>query len=464
MVMRTKALFVRPVMLAAVVLLLPICAAVAAAPAGAATWQTGYSFDDRADSFLDVATGPGGAVYCVGYTRGTEESSLLLVAKYVDSGATVDLAWTRTFRKTGRPGSVATDVAVDRDGNVVVAGVVGTSPSVRKTDIVVLKYSPAGVRRWRTYYNGPADREDAVTGLGLDRNGNAYVSGDSRGVGTNLDFVTVKVRRNGGRAWAKRYAGPAGRDTTAGIAVTKAGDSYVTGASKRASGGIDGAAVTIKYSSAGVQRWRKTFSTDIGRVLVGGIGLSGSRAVIVGGNMWNGNLEGSDQVFLKYRTSDGKRLWKRFLGNGDAFNESVADIDTDGAGSVYAAGTTEDENFSIDHGFLSSLDAAGGSGWSDVLWEALAQDSQFQSVSAGLAGECAGGGWGDSVIAGKEFVVRYVYRGGPAIAWTFVTAGSAIGDDICRSVLAHGGVAYAAGELHNAGSGTDAARFKLGDI
>jgi hypothetical protein len=450
--------------LAGVMLLLPVALAIAAAPASAAVevWEAGYSFDARADSFLDVAAGPGGALYCVGYTRGTEESSLLLVAKYVDEGAGATLQWTRTFRKTGRPGSMATDVAVDAGGNVVVAGVVGTSPSVRKTDIVVLKYSPAGVRRWRTYYNGPADREDFVSGLGLDRNGNAYVSGSSRGVGTNLDFVTVKVRKAGGRAWAKRYAGPTGRDTTSGIVVSRAGDSYVTGASAR---GSDGAAVTIKYSAAGAQRWRSTFATDIGGVSVGGIARSGAGAVIVGGAMWNGNAEGSDQVFLKYRTSNGTRAWKRFIGNGEAFDEGVADVASDASGRVYATGTTEDDNFSIDHGFLSSLSGAGDSGWTDVFWPASEQDSQFQTVSAGVAGGCAGGGWGDTVIAGKDFAVRYFNNSGPAVAWSFQTGGDAIGDDICRGVLVQGMTVYAVGEVYNgAATGTDAALFKLGGL
>lgn len=444
----------------AALMLLPVALGFAAGPADADPIAKGftYSFDERADSFLDIAAGPDGAIYCVGYTQGTEETSLLLVAKYVDNGHTVDLRWTRTFRRTGRPGSVANEVAVDGAGNVLVAGVVGTSPSVRKTDIVVLKYSPSGERQWRTYYNGPADRDDFVTGLGLDRNGNAYVSGSSRGVGTGLDFVTVKVRRGGGRAWARRYAGPTGRDTTAGIVVTRAGDSYVTGASKR---GSDGAAVTIKYSAGGVQRWRSTFSTDIGGVYVGGITRSGTGAVVVGAAMWNGNAEGGDQVFLKYRTSNGTRAWKRFIGNGEAFDESVADVASDRSGRVYAAGISEDDNFSIDHGFLSSLSAAGDSAWSDVFWPASEQDSQFQAVSAGASGGCAGGGWGDSVIAGKEFVVRYFNNSGPAVAWTFVTAGTAIGDDICRSVLVKDTTVYAAGEVHNAGSGTDAALFKL---
>ena len=331
---------------------------------------------------------------------------------------------------------------------------------MRKTDIVVIKYSPDGARRWRAYYNGPADRADSVSGLGLDRNGNAYVSGSSRGARTNLDFVTAKFRSGGGRAWARRYAGPTGKDTTSGIAVTSAGDCYVTGASRR---GADGAAVTIKYSAGGVQRWLASFATDIGQVSVGGIGLSGT-GVIVGGSLWNGNAEGGDQVFLKYRRSSGHRVWRHFIGNGEAFNESVADLATNASGTAFAAGTTNDENLGIDHGFLSKLDSSGGSGWTEEFWTESTSDSQFQAVSAGAAGQCAGGGWGDSVIAGKEFVVRYITTSGPTVAWAFVTAGDAIGDDICHSVLVDGSVVYAAGEIHNAASGQDAALFKLGDI
>ena len=166
-------------------------------------------------------------------------------------------------------------------------------------------------------------------------------------------------------------------------------------------------------------------------------------------------------MFLKYRTSKGARVWRRFIGSGAALDERVADVASDASGRVYAAGTTQDDNFTIDHGFLSSLSAAGDSAWTDVFWLASEQDSQFQVVSAGAAGGCAGGGWADTVIGGKDFVVRYFNTSGPAVVWSFLT-GDAIGDDFCRSVLVRGTAVYVAGEVYNgAASSTDAALFKL---
>ena len=112
-------------------------------------------------------------------------------------------------------------------------GSAGLAAVGRGRDVVVIKFSPAGVRRWRTYYNGPAGRDDYVTGLGLDRAGNAYVSATSKGTSTGFDFATIKVSKSGGRAWAQRYAGPSGRDETAGIAVLPSGDCFVSGSLSR---------------------------------------------------------------------------------------------------------------------------------------------------------------------------------------------------------------------------------------
>ena len=464
MLKRGRISWVRLVLLVGTVLLLPLVAAVTAAPAsaGLVVWQTGYSFDNRADSFLDIASGPAGAIDCAGFTQGTEENAKLLLAKYVDNGATVALQWTKTFKKTGVAGSRATEVAVDRAGNVIVAGTVGVAPpaSAKGRDVVVIKYSPAGVRKWRTFYAGPAGRDDYVTGLGLDRSGNAYVSTTSMGVHTGFDFATVKVRASGGRAWVQRYAGPSGRDETAGIAVLPSGDCFVSGSSAN---GSHPRVVTIRYSAAGALRWSAAYSTDVGGVSVDAISRMGSSAVVVGGSMWNGNAEGGDLVFLKYRASNGARIWRHMVGNGEMFDESIDAMDTDADGALYAAGATHDENFGATHGFTAGMTAAGGGLWTDELWVDLASnDAGFQTTDADAAGDSAAGGWAQTVVAGDDFAVRYRSRLGAASSWDFTTGGLAIGDDVCRAVLVEGSVVYAAGEVNNgAATGTDAALFKL---
>jgi len=176
--------------LAAAVLLPPLAAALAAPPPGAAlgtiVWSAQYSADSRSDGFQDVARGPAGAIYGAGITKTTEEANTLLLVKYVDQGATVHREWVRTYTLAGTAGARATEVEVDGSGNVIVAGTVGVAPpaSAKGRNIIVLKYSATGVRKWKDVYNGPAHQDDYVTGMALDKYGNAYVVGASRGAGT----------------------------------------------------------------------------------------------------------------------------------------------------------------------------------------------------------------------------------------------------------------------------------------
>lgn len=176
--------------LAAAVLLPPLAAALAAPPPGAAlgtiVWSAQYSADSRSDGFQDVARGPAGAIYDAGITKTTEEASTLLLVKYVDEGATVHREWVRKYTLAGTAGARATEVEVDGSGNVIVAGTVGVAPpaSAKGRNIIVLKYSATGVRKWKDVYNGPAHQDDYVTGMALDKYGNAYAVGASRGAGT----------------------------------------------------------------------------------------------------------------------------------------------------------------------------------------------------------------------------------------------------------------------------------------
>ena len=65
---------------------------------------------------------------------------------------------------------------------------------------------------------------------------------------------------------------------------------------------------------------------------------------------------------------------------------------------------------------------------------------------------------------GATFAVRYRSHLGAPASWTFTTGGSAIGGDVCRALLVDGAVAYAAGELCNGASGTDAAPVQAASL
>jgi len=114
--------------LATAVLPLLFAAAASALPqSGENLWAKVYSSGQKTDAFFDVARGPGNVYYCTGVTRGTEESSLLLLVKYRADGTRL---WARSYKAPGRVGARGDVVQVDRDGDVLVAGSIGQAPSV----------------------------------------------------------------------------------------------------------------------------------------------------------------------------------------------------------------------------------------------------------------------------------------------------------------------------------------------
>lgn len=94
-------------------------------------------------------------------------------------------------------------VAVDKAGNVYVAGTVDTSGDGK--NVVVQSYTAAGVARggnWPAEYNGAADGDDYATAIHVDDDFNVYIAGTSYGGSTtNYDFFVWKLDTNGSPVW-----------------------------------------------------------------------------------------------------------------------------------------------------------------------------------------------------------------------------------------------------------------------
>ena len=111
-----------------------------------------------------------------------------------------------------------------------------------------------GQQQWVARYNGPVNGDDYGYAIALDNSGNIYVTGSSRGPGTEFDYATVKYNSAGQQQWTARYTGPGnGFGEAQAIAVDGSGNVYVTGHSPGAGTADDYA--TIKYDSAGQQQW-----------------------------------------------------------------------------------------------------------------------------------------------------------------------------------------------------------------
>ena len=209
--------------------------------------------------------------------------------------------WSRTFDRSGYTTASASKVAVDAAGNIFVAGTLGVPSLTGKgSDIVVLKYTPAGVRIGVTVYDGPAHLVDYVNGLALDAAGNAFVVGASGGRGTGRDYVTIKVRANGHRPGSAATPARTRSTKRADVAVSHAGTVYVTGWSNDKNG--TRRAYTICYGPAGAKRWAFRDATRRSWSGAAAVMLStvpGARGVVITG--YQGTHAGNEALmFAKY--------------------------------------------------------------------------------------------------------------------------------------------------------------------
>jgi hypothetical protein len=87
-------------------------------------------------------------------------------------------------------------LAVDVNGNVVVAGSSNSTNGWPDTDYLTIKYSGMGVPLWTNRYSGPANGPDRAYAVAVDSSGNVFVTGESWN-GTTFDYVTIKYSSAG---------------------------------------------------------------------------------------------------------------------------------------------------------------------------------------------------------------------------------------------------------------------------
>ena len=78
----------------------------------------------------------------------------IIVCPHVANSETVAPAWVRQYSQVVDSADQAAKIATDASGNVIVAGT--TDDAVNGEDILVIKYSAAGVPLWTNRYSGPA--------------------------------------------------------------------------------------------------------------------------------------------------------------------------------------------------------------------------------------------------------------------------------------------------------------------
>lgn len=414
----------RPALLACLALsigALLVLAPAAGAASGDLAWQRAYDSPGHVnDSFGSVVPAPNGGVYVAGQTE--SNASDFLVARYDASG---QRRWLRTYNGPGNSYDGVLAAATDGSGDLVVVGMAnGENVAVAKysaaghrrwvriyddpqgtfeeadavavdpagniyaagyrvsaatgTDIVLLKYSPAGAPRWVRRFTGSGVNLDSPSDIATDAHGNVYVSGTSFGVGTGNDIVTLKYDGAGHRRWVERWDGPAsGDDAGNAIAVTAAGTVYVTGSAPGISSDLD--AVTLKYAANGALRWHRTYtSAGASSDHYADIALLGNGDVVAAGSSPDSASQNYDVLLVRLSPS-GTTRWARLYDGGS--NDDSHNVARGPSGAIYVVGnsystTTNWDTLTVKYG------AAGDFRWARRYAGAGAFDQQTPDALA----------------------------------------------------------------------------------
>jgi uncharacterized delta-60 repeat protein len=283
------------------------------------------------DYALDIGVDKQGNIIVTGSSHGSGTGRDPLTIKYNSAGVQ---QWAKRMFAVGNNDESAYELAIDSAGNIYVCGD-AFAPSNKNA--LILKYSPSGTELFNVTYDRLLEY-DEFSDIALDDSSNIYVSGYAEGT-TGSDIVIAKYSSTGVQRWIRFYTSPgAGSDAGYDITVDKQGNIYVCGNAKLSPGffGLD--AVVIKYDNAGNQKWVKTISGAANKDdYLQSIAVDNAGNVYAGGLIVEDSTHFFDYLLVKY-DSAGSQQWIKKVDSPVHGQEQIRSIRLDNNANIYATG------------------------------------------------------------------------------------------------------------------------------
>ncbi len=412
-------------------------------------WVARYNGSgNTSDQAEAVAVDVSGNIYVTGTSRGIVTDVDMVTVKYNASGIQ---QWVNAYNGPGNLDDQATAIGIDKAGNVFVTG--ASEGSGTSNDFVTLKYNPDGVVQWTMRYDGPGKDLDMPRTLFVDGSGNIYVTGFSEGSGTGHDFATIKYNNSdGAELWVARY-NRSGNSSEEGVdlAVDRLGNVYVTGKSKGSDTDWDYA--TVMYNSFGAERWVSRFNGPNNQGdYPSAIDIDDTGNIYVTGESYD-PTPGRDFVTVKYNNSGVEQWVRRYNGPGNLADTPVA-LRADGAGNVYISGKSTESGTDMDDATVK-YSTAGVELWV-TRYDGPGNSNDY---AAAMTIDAAGNVYvtGKSLISDSDFdftTIKYAPDG--TVLWANRHKGIVDGEDYATAICVDSeGNVYVTGVTESTDTGFD---------
>jgi len=298
--------------------------------AGALKCVKRYSSSGSYDGAMDMALDFYGNVIVTGFSTGSGSAYDFVTIKYAPDGST---KWNRRYDGPGNGGDIARAVAVDSNNYVYVTG--PSKGSGTDWDYCLVKYSPSGTQLWVKRWNSPYNGNDGSMDVALDTFHFPYVTGYSYRTASNCDFITIRFSRSGFVSWVQRYNGPANAPNVAWAIDVEGDGVFVAGSSATGRGDTDYA--IIRYFRGGARRWVKRWGFATGQDDVPNAMAVENKRVYVTGYSTRSTTKG-DLHILAMGMGGGHKWADRYNGPGNGFDQGDAVRVCRSTGDVYVTG------------------------------------------------------------------------------------------------------------------------------
>jgi len=378
------------------------------------------------DSFATAAVvDSDGNVFVTGYSGGHFAPFYYqyVTIKYSNTGASL---WTNSYFGQALADCVANAITLDSNGDVVVTGYAGNNYTYPfNHDYVTIKYSSVGVPLWTNRYDGPASLDDQAYAIGVDGNGNVFVTGASAGTNGYSDYTTIAYSREGTALWTNRYNQPGNFvSVSKALTVDNNGNVFVTGS-----------------SNSGIPLWTNLYSAGYGGDVASALGVDSNGNVFVTGPSATSSSPpyNRDYATLKYSNA-GVPLWtNRYHGLGNDEDIATA-LAVDRNGNVIVTGDAS-HGTSIDYATVMYSNTG------TPLWTNLYNGHGYdffgfnRDHAFALAVDCGGNVFvtGSSYTSDGTYDYAVVaYSSGGAALWTNCYNGPANTNDYGRAIAVDG--------------------------
>ncbi|MBL9105057.1 MAG: hypothetical protein JNL82_29195 [Myxococcales bacterium] len=242
----------------------------------------------------------------------------------------------QTLWSTFDPGPVSGGgiALADASGEFVVVGSINQGGN----NALVRRYDPNGSELWTEVFSGPDGGTDIASGVAVDGAGNIIVAGREFTDAAAFNIWVQQYGPGGDAGWTASFDGPAsGADWANDVAVDPDDDSVIVVGRVDVGGGFSDAWIR-KYDAGGDELWTQTFA--------GQGGMSDDAvavAVAPGGDFAvTGQTFVADHsdIFVSKRDKDGDELWLRSFDGEQSSDDQPGDVAVAGDGSVVVIGTT----------------------------------------------------------------------------------------------------------------------------